>query len=314
MVSTVTVSEEARYWTADIDESHKNAWIKGFSNCHNDVYQDKVPVTNFMSLRLVKKYDGNNYFGTETIGDQVMETILMPGGKIWTKNNVAINICPCEDGCKCHQVKPNINEECDELSTNYVIAEWDGFQWNYKVIGEGEIVTTLDDYNDYKLVNGELVKNNENVEAELEEIERRLGVVETQVAGITTTVDTIQSTVTELSTSVQENTQSITALNTEVESISSRVESNEQDIETINGKIGTINSNITQIQSDIHSLNGNVNEIMGFIGEDTTEMQTISERLEKIENLLKNGLIDFNDRNANEDLTDDTIYVDGQPW
>lgn len=306
--------EEARYWTADIDESHKNAWIKGFNNCHNGVYQDKVPVTNFMSLRLVKDYDGNNYFGTEAIGDQVVETVFMPGGKVWTKTNIAINVCPCDGGCKCHQVKPNINEECDEVSTNYVIAEWDGFQWVYKVISEGEIVTTLDDYNDYKVVNGELVKNNENVEAELSELEQRVTTIEGQITTIVTTVENVQTTVNELETTVQNHTQLITNITSDVTDLTSRVEANEQNITTLTGKVDTLESDMAQVKSDIQTLNGDVAEIRGFIGEYTAEMQTISERLGRIENLLKNGLIDFNDRNANEDLTDDTIYVNGQPW
>lgn len=271
--------EEARYWTADIDDSHKNAWIKGFDNCHNDVYQDRVPVTNFMSLRLVKEYNGHNYFGTETIENQVVETVFMPGGKIWTKTNIAIDVCPCDGGCKCHQVKPNIDEACDEVTTNYVIAEWDGFQWHYQVIGEGEIVTTLDDYNDYKVVNGELVKNNENVEAELSNIEHRVDDIESQVSDMVTIVENVQTTVTNL--------------NSQVEDLSERVTVNENNIQSIQ-------SDMAQIQSDIQTLNGSIDGI--------------NERLGNIENLLQNGLIDFNDRNANEDDTDDEIIVDGRPW
>ena len=184
--------KRARFWTATMVDEH-NAWMKGFDNCHNDVYQEIIATTNYLSLMLVKDYNGENYHDSEAILDQVVETIMLPGGQIWTKTNLAIEACPCVEGCKCHQLNPMINPECEETSYNYVIAEWDGLQWIYKVIGEGEIVTVLSDYVDYKIVNGELIPNAANVDADIAEINERIDRIDGTVNSLGERVDELDS-------------------------------------------------------------------------------------------------------------------------
>lgn len=176
--------KRARFWTASMVDKH-NAWMKGFDYCHNGVYQEIVATTNYMSLMLVKDFNGYNYYGSEDVLGQVVETIMLPGGQIWTKTNLAIEACPCTNGCKCHQIKPNVGEDCDETSYNYIIAEWDGLQWIYKVIGEGEIVTVLEDYVDYKIINGELVPNGADVADDLEAINERIDGIVSDLTNLT---------------------------------------------------------------------------------------------------------------------------------
>lgn len=96
------------------------------------------------------------------------------------------------------------------------------------------------------------------------------------------------------------NTQSINQHTTQITDLTTRVTNLESRMTAVEGDITTINGDITDIKGDIVTIN--------------SAIDGINARLDAIENLLKNGLIDFNDRNANEDLTDDTIYVNGQPW
>ena len=137
--------QKAYFWTSDVSENRSEAWAKGFDACHSDVFQNTMSTSNYMSIRLVKDYDGTNYYGAETIDGQIFETVIMPGGQIWTKNNVALNICPCNPDCKCHQINPNMGEDCDEKSIIYTIVEWDGTKWVSIVLENGYMVTIIDE-------------------------------------------------------------------------------------------------------------------------------------------------------------------------
>lgn len=141
-------------------------------------------------------------------------------------------------------------------------------------------------------------------------------------------VGDIEDGVEALQTDVNNIKNQIIIINGDIDSLQDQVDANTQNIAThtsqiselttnynnLSGRVGTLENKVTAIEGDIEDIKGDITEINNIIGDYNAALGTIEQRLAAIENLLQNGLIDFNDRNANEDLTDDTIYVNGEPW
>ena len=141
-------------------------------------------------------------------------------------------------------------------------------------------------------------------------------------------VGDIEDDVEALQTDVNNIKNQIIIINGDIDNLQDQVDTNTQNIAThtsqiselttnynnLSGRVGTLENKVTSIEGDIEDIKGDITEINNIIGDYNTALGTIEQRLAAIENLLQNGLIDFNDRNANEDLTDDTIYVNGEPW
>lgn len=141
-------------------------------------------------------------------------------------------------------------------------------------------------------------------------------------------VGDIEDSVEALQTDVNNIKNQIIIINGDIDNLQDQVDANTQNIAThtsqiselttnynnLSGRVGTLENKVTAIEGDIEDIKGDITEINNIIGDYNAALGTIEQRLAAIENLLQNGLIDFNDRNANEDLTDDTIYVNGEPW
>jgi hypothetical protein len=151
--------ERAMFWTATVSRSGASSYAKRFDYNKSAVYQDIVPTTLHLSLRLVKDYDGNNYLEREDILTDNYPTVLMPsvktGRKVWTSVNIALNN-------RCYgAILPNDGQGVT-LIKKYFIYEWDGKEWLTNEVKEGEVVAVLDAPNGryssaYKVINGELV-------------------------------------------------------------------------------------------------------------------------------------------------------------
>lgn len=152
-------TERAYFWTSkNFDE--RDAYIKVFVYNKPTVLQDILASDNFLSIRLVKDFDGENYRGNENILDGYYPTVLMPSGndeqKVWTSVNVAITSTISSSD----YTFPNGRQDI-ELVTRYFINEWDGEKWLKKEMTEGEEVlvfeTDTKENVRYRLINNELV-------------------------------------------------------------------------------------------------------------------------------------------------------------
>lgn len=289
--TSVAVGKRAYFWTGCNRDNE--AFIKALDYCKNGVLQEIVSKDNFYSLRLVKEYNGDNYYGQEEIGEQVFETSIIPyitengeqGYRVWTTVNVGIDT-PCGD------VQPTLESDCEDLTTVYSIAEWNGHHWIYKRLEEGETVTVLCDddncdYVDYMLVHGELVEAVHNYDGDISELtnrienlEDRMSIVETTTQNIQNSIEEINNNITSIQTQVETNTQAIEAHTSQIEDLSERL------------------SNLEERADNVDAL-----------------IEALGERITSIENFLQNGLIDANDRNANnEDDYGDVININGNIW
>ena len=151
--------ERGMFWTASVSRSGASAYAKRFDYNKSSVYQDIVPSSLYLSLRLVKDFNGNNYFEREDILTDSYPTILMPsmktGHKVWTSVNIALSN-------RCYNaIQPNDGQGITMMK-KYFIYEWDGKKWLVNEVREGEIVVVLDAPNNryssaYKIINGELI-------------------------------------------------------------------------------------------------------------------------------------------------------------
>ena len=154
--------ERGMFWTATVSRSGASSYAKRFDYNKSSVYQDIVPTTLFLSIRLVKDYTGDNFFEREDILTDNYPTVLMPsaskGHKVWTSVNVALSN-------RCYE--PMIPNDGNGMTMikKYFIYEWDGRTWITNEMREGEIVTIMHAPNGkhsipYKLVNHELIDLN----------------------------------------------------------------------------------------------------------------------------------------------------------
>ena len=128
------------FWTASKSQTRDVAYVVGFDACKTKVQKDIMPFDNFMSLRLVKDYNGHNFYGQENIQGQTFDTVLMSeSNTIWTRSNVSLPVCDC------HSTKPKMPEECANELVVYYIVEWDGASWVYTVVNVGYTVTIVVD-------------------------------------------------------------------------------------------------------------------------------------------------------------------------
>lgn len=154
-------NERAYFWTAS-NHDYRDAYIKVFSYNKSNVLQDIFASDNYLSVRLVKDFNGENYRENEEILGGSYPTVLMPsvshGKAIWTSVNLSVT----EANCDCHGddfVLPN-NGEGMSYTKKYFINEWNGKEWLKKEVSDGESVVVIN-YNDkthteYRVVNGEL--------------------------------------------------------------------------------------------------------------------------------------------------------------
>lgn len=194
--------ERAYFWTATNHE-YRDAYIKAFAYNKSSVLQDILAGDNYLSLRLVKDYTGDNFNERDNILGGSYSTVLMPsvknGQAIWTSVNIGLIDCECD--CHCKYVLPNDGQDMNFIK-KYFTNEWNGKEWIKKELADGESVVVINElvsqqetcndhchcddnepvyktnYIEYRVVNGELVDvarliyNNvmEDIQPKLDEI------------------------------------------------------------------------------------------------------------------------------------------------
>lgn len=137
--------EQASLWTTthvhgDVDQ---DVYVKTFTFNKAGVYQAAECPDPFYGVRLVKDYDGSNFFDSEYIDGVIYKTILFPkSGQIWLASNYAKK----EGFVLANGV--NENPEVAEVNNGEILEkrkalflnEWNGEYWEKKMMKEGDTV------------------------------------------------------------------------------------------------------------------------------------------------------------------------------
>ena len=127
------------FWTDTLlCDSTSDYYIKMFMYDHCDVIQESANPNDFYSLRLVKKYDGENYVETETIDGNNYRTLLFPEcEEIWIESNFATTF---EVGPK--SIPGGNDDKYGRIV--YYINVWNGKRWEKRALNEGESIVLIE--------------------------------------------------------------------------------------------------------------------------------------------------------------------------
>lgn len=136
--------EQASFWTTthvhgDIDQ---DVYVKTFLFNKAGVYQAAECPDPFYGVRLVKDYDGSNFFDSEYIDGVIYKTILFPKtGQIWLASNYAKKegFVIAGEG-ESPEVAYVNNGEVLEKRKALFLNEWNGEYWEKKLMNEGDTV------------------------------------------------------------------------------------------------------------------------------------------------------------------------------
>lgn len=293
--------ERTWYWTAT-NQEYTNAFTKRFTYNTNKVYQDVTPTDFYLSLRLIKDFDGTNHVECEEILGGVYPTVLMPSAKngsaIWT----AINIDLTNSDYK--GLMPNVNDE-SVLVNKYYINEWNGKKWVRNELKEGETVVikhtpNKDECVEYRVINGTIVNTssilyNEVVESIKDDFERIENLIteETQRALNAETV--LQTSIDATTVLVAENENKIQNLSNEIENINNTVENNLNNINTIAEKIEKeIEERITDVNEEQSRAEESERLLQEDINNKTAELDTKISEVNKTLPVQEGTIFDSN--------------------
>ena len=299
--------ERGWYWTATNSQC-LNAYAKRFEFDKSTVFQEIINVNNLLSIRLVKDYDGTNYNERETILGCDYSTVLMPsvnGGKsIWTSTNIAFT------NKYYNPVAPN-NGIGLTTTKKYFINEWNGCRWLKKELRNGDSIVIEnapngENFDEYRVVNNELVSVSEMVYDEVietvrPELDNLKGMIAAETARAKEAEKQLQSNLdTETARAVfaeqklQEQVDTLNAnLQTETEE---RKQADEAEAQRVNSMINQLNENVA---SSINQINQNVSE--GFTAINNAIAAETSAREEADKNLQQQ--IDDIESDSDEDIS-----------
>ena len=203
--------ERTAFWTATMTSRGNSAFIKRLEWNGSRVYQAIWSAQNKLPLRLVKDYDGTNFYGYERILDGTYKTVLMPssdgGMKVWLADNINVgagSCCDC-DGCQTYA------EPCGEVeyTDRYYTVEWDGHRWLSLEFGKGDSVVVRDGeegntYDEYRLYEDGLKKVNDAIAEDIYgDLIERIDNLDERVSDLTDDVDELRNDLTDVTELVQ---------------------------------------------------------------------------------------------------------------
>lgn len=167
----IKFNKEGKYWTSSqtIKGEGFDYYVKMFQYNKSGVIQITECPEHFLSLRLVKDFNGSNNYCAENIGGNTYKTVLLPslntehGFTVWTATNIN------EDVTDDNELEYNeFYKDCAGCKPTYILHEWDGKMWTHKIMVEGDTIVihdpvTKDDFIDseYRIVDGKLVNTNQ---------------------------------------------------------------------------------------------------------------------------------------------------------
>lgn len=138
--------EQAFFWTSTYlhNDPTQDRYVKVFDCEKKGVTQVAECPTPYYSVRLVKDYDGSNYYDSEYIDGILYKTILFPdAGQIWLASNYADKSYFKEydpDCATAPEVVEVNNGEVVEKRVEMFINEWNGYYWEKRIMHEGDTI------------------------------------------------------------------------------------------------------------------------------------------------------------------------------
>ena len=146
--AVVNIRKYAAFWTSDVEDAREDMFIKRFDDNSPKVYQSTWDPQKKLSIRLVKDYDGSNFYESEYIEgiNLTMPCVLMSSSKtIWTKVNVSAKQF---DGVTSEFWDNFTEEEKESFNAKvYLLNEWDGEKWIKRQLFDGQSMV-FRNYND----------------------------------------------------------------------------------------------------------------------------------------------------------------------
>lgn len=268
-------NQQTQFWTLTETE-RTDVYVKRFYYNKSNIVQIATAPIALCSVRLIKDYDGKNFYGFETINGEVYNTVLMPsqtakfGYTVWTSMNVAF------DNERYNPQVPKVKEG-EAIKYVYYINEWDGFKWLKKQLVNGDsliILTGPDGENncEYQLIDGELINikhyfKNEmlSVANDLITIQEKQGQdiesLQTQITEHKEIALNALSALTEADIVINNN---INIINDNITALSATIETNKNEaiieLNRLNQNAQIVDENITAISGDVNSLIEQVDE------------------------------------------------------
>ena len=142
---TASFKEQAFFWTTThvYNDDDQDVYVKEFDWDKCGVSQVAECPYPYYSVRLVKDYDGSNYFDTEYIDGIAYSTILFPqSGQIWLASNYASKqgFVEYESGGETPELWEVNNGEVIEKREELFINEWNGEYWEKRAMHEGDTI------------------------------------------------------------------------------------------------------------------------------------------------------------------------------
>ena len=136
---------QAVFWTTthvygDVDQ---DVYAKVFDWDKGGVTQVAECPKPYYSVRLVKEYNGSNYYDSEYINGILYKTILFPeSGQIWLAANYSDKegFIEYEEGGEIPELVEVNNGQVLEKRVEMFINEWNGEYWEKKIMHEGDTV------------------------------------------------------------------------------------------------------------------------------------------------------------------------------
>lgn len=167
----IKFNKEAKYWTSSqtIKGEGFDYYVKQFQFNKSGVIQITECPEHFLSLRLVKDFNGSNNYGAEVIGGNTYKTVLLPslntehGFTVWTAANINEDVKDENE-----LIYNEFYKDCAGCKPTYILHEWDGNMWTHKVMVEGDTIVihdpiSKDDFVDseYRIVDGKLINTSQ---------------------------------------------------------------------------------------------------------------------------------------------------------
>lgn len=256
--------ERAAFWTATNSVNLSSAYIKRLEYDKRNVYQDITPNSYYLSLRLVKDYDGTNYYGQEEILGELYDTVLMPsvekGNKVWTSVNISLTD-PRYKG-----ILPNNGEGVDAEPV-YHIIEWDGSRWLSNQLNEGDMVTVLHDEDgkystEYKIVNNELTDLSEYIATDVIDIVRPL--IDSEAERAQEAEEQLGNRIDEVDSKIDDEAQAREdgdeALQNQIDEINENIGGQGETIQTLVDDVNALKEDVAALNDNVTALQDSINE------------------------------------------------------
>jgi len=221
----------AAFWTSSEEDTKKDMFVKVFSNDECAVEQNTWGRDCYLSLRLVKNYNGTNLYDTEVIDGNTVPTIYIDvkdGDRekydttlIWTKENIGFNNKEF-GGVVSKEWEPHLENYSD---IRYYVNDWDGTKWVKHELHEGESIVVIehDDIrmHEWRLVDGEFVDTAEMVKGEFGEELAKLDAVIKEVSGridaLDDRMDVVETCIADVEENIKNNESEIKVLDEKIE-------------------------------------------------------------------------------------------------